>query len=269
MLGNKVVIKPSAKEDIKNFQFRINNKIPFCFIRYSDGEMEIIRNRYLKINQGQTYFKGKVFKNSFSEIDSKEFNPKLNNDLREDLLISSISRMSKFYKGMPHKRFKEDRDLLVTIHGGLDGHITFADLLINSNYKFFREKILPNFEKYKDIFLIANYRAKPIGIFSKAEHLKIPDNFFSDYQNVKKDILNKLFNIPSGSLVLSSASSLSNIIGYKLFNFRKDITFIDVGTAINDLISLETITRSYHETYFSKGLKPILRKLRPSFYIRW
>ena len=99
--------------------------------------------------------------------------------------------------------------------------------------------------------------------------MKIPDNFFSNYQNVKKDILDKLLHIPSGSLVLSSASSLTNILGFQLFKLRKDVTFIDVGTAINDLISLDTITRSYHKTYFSSGLRPLFGKLRPSFYIRW
>ena len=268
MLENRV-IKPTAKEDIKNFHLRLKNKIPFCFIRYSDGEMEIIRNRYLKISKSLTHFKGKIFKNKYSDIDRKEFDPKLNNDIREDLMITSISKMPNYFKGLPHKRFKKDRDLLVTIHGGLDENITFADLLINSNYSFFREIILPDFAIYKDIFLIANYRAKPINIFAKSEHLKIPDNFFSDYQNVKNNILSKLLHIPSGSLVLSSASSLSNIVGFQLFKVRKDITFIDVGTAINDLISLDSITRSYHETYFLKGLKPLLRKLRPSFYIRW
>ena len=49
--------------------------------------------------------------------------------------------MPHYYKGLPHKRFKSDRDFLVTINGGLDKHITFADLLINSNY--FSEKNYP------------------------------------------------------------------------------------------------------------------------------
>ena len=73
---------------------------------------------------------------------------------------------------------------------------------------------------------------------------------------MKNDILNNLFDIPSGSLILSSASSLSNIIGFELFNQRNDITFLDIGTSINDLIGLQEITRTYHEIYFSKGIIP-------------
>ncbi len=261
--------KPLAREDIYSFYKSIVTKKSFCFVRYSDGETEIIKNRYLKIEKGITHFKGKTFNNSYSDIDTKVFDPSLNQDIREDLLISAILKIPHYYKGLPHKRFKSDRDFLVTINGGLDKHITFADLLINSNYFFFREKIIPQFEYYKNIYLVANYRAKPIKILEKAKHIKIPDNFFSDYQRVKNYTLEKLLDIPSGSLVLSSASSLSNVVGSQLFKIRNDITFIDVGTAINDLISLEKITRSYHETYFSSGLKSFLRRLRPSFYIRW
>ena len=262
-------MKPLAKQNIRNFYDKILNKETFCFIRFSDGEVEIIRNRYLKISNGITYFRGKKSKNNFSQIDSKEFDPNINFDIREDLILSSISRMPNYYKGMPHKRSIKDRDLLVTLHGGLDENITFADLLINSNYKFFREKIVPLICNYKNVYLIANFRAKPIDILKKSKHIKIPDNFFFFFQQIRDEVIEKLLHIPKGSLILSSASSLSNIIGYRIFQLRKDITFLDVGTSINDLLSLDKITRSYHVTYFSKGLKPFLRKLRPSFYIRW
>ena len=71
-------MKPSAKQNIQNFYDKILNKETFCFIRFSDGEVEIIRNRYLKISDGITYFRGKKSKNNFSQIDSKEFDPNIN-----------------------------------------------------------------------------------------------------------------------------------------------------------------------------------------------
>ena len=42
--------KPIALKDIKNFHQKIKDKEPFCFVRYSDGETEIIKNRYLTIS---------------------------------------------------------------------------------------------------------------------------------------------------------------------------------------------------------------------------
>ena len=106
-------MKPLAKQNIKNFYEKILNKETFCFVRFSDGEVEIIRNRYLKISNGITYFRGKKSKNNFSQIDSKEFDPNINFDIRQDLILSSISRMPNYYKGMPHKRFSKDSEFLI------------------------------------------------------------------------------------------------------------------------------------------------------------
>ena len=262
-------LKPCPKRDINKLYEKLKQKEHFCFIRFSDGETEIIRNRYLKIDKGETSFKGKISKNNFPEMDSKEFIPLIHNQIREDLLISAIRKMPNYFKGLPHKRSKSDRDLMLILHGDLDNHVTFADLLINSNYSFFREKIVPEFDSYKDIFLIANFRAKAKDILAKSNHIKVPDNFFSNYKNVKNDILRQLYEIPQNSLILSSASSLTNIIGYEIFSKRKDITFIDVGTAINDILSLEQSTRAYHDAYFSKGFRAFMRKIRPSYHIRW
>ena len=269
MLIREKVRKPCAKKDIEKIINYLKNRKNFCFVRFSDGETEIIRNRYLKIGDGTTNFRGKIYKNKFKQFDSKEFNPLIHGEIREDLVISAIKNIPNYLKGMPHKRSKLDRKLMVLLNGGIDQNITFADLLINSNYKKFREKVLPEFANFENVFLIANFRAKPKGILSKCTHIKVPDNFFADYKNVKCEILSKLKDIPQNSLILSSASSLSNIIGYEIFSKRKDITFIDIGTAINDILSLDENTRGYHEAYFSKGIKSFLRKIRPSFHIRW
>ena len=58
--------------------------------------------------------------------------------------------------------------------------------------------------------------------------------------------MNKLINIPQDSIVICSASSLTNILGYKLYLLRPDLTFLDVGTSLNDLFSLKNDIRIYH-----------------------
>ena len=86
MLNHKIY-KPCAIKDIQLFKQNVKQKKPFCFVRFSDGETEIIRNRYLKINKGVTIFQGKVSKNNYSDFDSKEFIPNLHNQIREDLSV--------------------------------------------------------------------------------------------------------------------------------------------------------------------------------------
>ena len=76
-----------------------------------------------------------------------------------------------------------------------------------------------------------------------------------------------LLEVPKNSLVLSSASSLSNTLAYKLFLKRDDITFIDVGTSINDLLSLDSKTREYHGE--GSFIKEFFYKRSKRYNIKW
>ena len=69
-------------------------------------------------------------------------------------------------------------------------------------------------------------------------------------------------SLPRHSIVLSSASSLSNVIGMAVRMKRDDVTFLDVGTAINDLLGLRSKTRAYHDVMFAKSMKEKIRALR-------
>ena len=99
--------------------------------------------------------------------------------------------------------------------------------------------------KFKNIIVVSNWRSKIN--FKCHLHVKVCDNFINDYQNELSSKLNSLINIPLDSIVLCSASSLTNILGHKLYLLRPDLTFLDVGTSMNDLFSLENNTRVYHE----------------------
>jgi hypothetical protein len=82
-----------------------------------------------------------------------------------------------------------------------------------------------------------------------------------------------LINVPKSSLVLSSASSLSNILGHKLHTLRADLTFIDVGTSLNHLIGLGRSSRAYHtqlEPWTFRTLRPkVLYRLFGGHRIKW
>jgi hypothetical protein len=69
-------------------------------------------------------------------------------------------------------------------------------------------------------------------------------------------------NVPKNSLILSSASSLSNIVGYKLNSMRKDLTFFDIGTALHDLVGLNSFIREYQMVLLPNNPKNIYRKIR-------
>ena len=100
-------------------------------------------------------------------------------------------------------------------------------------------------KKFNNIVIVSNWRSKIQFKFYK--HIKVCDNFIKNYQDVLSSILNELINIPKDSIVICSASSLANILGHKLYLLRPDLTFLDVGTSINDLFSLKNDIRIYHK----------------------
>lgn len=241
--------KPDPISDLNKFIKYLENKTPFSFVRFSDGEIEILRNRYLEINDGKTIFRGRHFENKFPVFDSKKFDPSLHQNIRRDLLSSSLFRSEFFFKGIPttHNEALKDREFLLRLNGGFESNMTFSDLFLNSNYLKYRAELVPLFSNYENVYVIANYRSKLTGVISNANHIAIPDNFFENYDEVIKDVYRKINNISDDSLVLSSASSLSNILGHMLYQKNPNITFLDVGTSINDLLSLDNSTRAYHQ----------------------
>jgi len=244
-------IKPNPKNHFNLFLKLLDSNTPFSYIRFSDGEVEVLRNRDLVISNRKIIFRGKEYKNKYPQLDSKKFSPLFDKDFRKDLLESSLYKNKYFYKGIRTFSISDpealiDREFLLRLNGGFDEYITFTDLLINENYLLFRSKMLPFiFNSNKRLVVVSNWRSKIK--FDYYKHIKVNDNFIQNYQDELKNIFSNLIKIPSGSIVMCSASSLTNILGYKLFKKRRDITFLDVGTAINDLLSLPINTRTYHK----------------------
>lgn len=264
------LITPNAIADLDKIIKLLKDKKAFTFVRFSDGEIEILRNRYLEINKGTTIFRGRTFTNDFPDFDAKKFDPMNQQNIRKDLLSSALFRHKCFFKGIPtrHNDAIKDREFLLRLNGGFESNMTFSDLFLNSNYLKYRDEVVPLFEHYEKVYVIANYRAKLVGLMSKAKHIPIPDNFFASYDDVIKSVYEEIKNIPDGSLVLSSASSLSNILGHRLHLKNPNVTFIDVGTSINDFLSLDHNTRAYHKQGRSIFHKFIYRNSK-GYDIKW
>ena len=272
-----ITSKPNPREHFSSFMNLLNSKKPFTFIRFSDGEVEVLRNRRLLISNKKTFFRGKFYSNNYPEMDTKIFDPLIDQQFRSDLLDASIFKSDFFYKGIRTFSINDtesifDREFLLRLNGGFDRQITFSDLLINENYLQFRSKMFPLvLNNFKTIVVVSNWRS--VIKFKCHQHIKVCDNFIKNYNNQLTSIIDALINIPLDAVVLCSASSLTNILGHKLYLLRPDITFLDVGTSINDLFSLENDTRVYHKLLnkfknYSTPLK-FLNLLINDLLIRW
>lgn len=238
----------SAKQDFTAMRYLLSHRIPFTFIRFSDGEMEIIANTKLVISEGSVEWRGKKNAANYPAFDNKSFIPERDAAFRTDLVEAAQFRAPHFIKGIRTRGAFGLRDKTKMIElnsGSLDG-LTFSDLLINENWRLFIDKAVPLLIDRSDVTFFGNYRAKPELLDANIRHVKIGDDFIPDYDVVLEVAMAELINLPLGSTVLSSASSLSNILGHKLFIVRPDLTFIDVGTALNPFIGLDDGLREYH-----------------------
>ena len=143
-----------------------------------------------------------------------------------------------------------DAELILRLGGFKHNNFTFSDLLVNENYKetinLYKYLILNN----DHIYIIGNYRAKDSLFAKKNKFIPIRDNFFNCYDKQLLEIQKKIKNIPSGSIIFCSASSLTNIIGYNVWKKRQDVTLIDAGSSINFLLNLDG-NRLYQTKYSS------------------
>jgi len=265
---------PKSRNHFDEIWRALDSQAPFSFIRFSDGEMEIIRNEYLEIGKDAVKWRKGIFKNPYPVFDWKLFDPERHQELREDLLKAAGYHSSNFYKGIParHNKAIDDQRIMISLNGGrLDG-LTFADLFLNANYRRFISAIVPLFIRYENVFVIGNYRMNP-SLLANWDLIPLGDGFFQTYPQTRKDVLRQAELCPPRSLVLSSASSLSNVVGMELHRRRPDITFVDIGTSLHAFMGLPSNTRRYHYQLapwsFQTAPRKILSALQTDFRLKW
>lgn len=237
-------------DSLKIIHHKVEVQSPFTFIRFSDGEMEIVLNNNLRIDERGVAWSGMEVSATYPQFDFKTFDPgkKEGRDFRKDLLASAVFSETNYYKGIPTSKNSglTIRKLMIGLNGGSYLRLTSSDLLINSNYLFFLKIILPLILSRSNLYLLGNWRMQPSLLKPDMGHLKVPDNFFSSYPRGLESVSSQAFCLPHGSTLLSSASSFSNILGLKLRIHRPDITFIDIGTSLHHLAGLPGNFRGYH-----------------------
>ena len=250
-------------------------RYPFTFIRFSDGEMEVIHNSKLVIEEGSVEWRGRRNPASYPVFDNKTFLPERDHGFRAALIDAARFRSHRYFKGIRTQGDLGDRDKrrMIELNGGTTEGLTFSDLLINENWRRFLSITLPLILERDNVTFIGNFRARPGLLGSSLGHIEIGDDVIPKYQEVLSEVVPKVNLLPLDSIVLSSASSLTNILGQKLSQIRPDITFIDVGTSLNPFIGLEAGKREYHSQILPWSFRNLKKKalyyLLGSHKMRW
>ena len=134
------------------------------------------------------------------------------------------------------------------------------------------DKILRN----QKCIIVANFRAERVlrkkGLES---NFYIPDNAFGNCSEIIESWRDFIVDIPSGSVVFSSASSLSNILGYHLWMDREDVSFYDLGTVLNPFLGFSLTVRDfqsaslYRDNRLSTKLRYFKFKIQRYSKLKW
>lgn len=241
----------------------LKNKENFAFTRFSDGELFIMQNKTVVLADNH-YITGKIRgPNRYTKEEHKEFYPEKHQKYRQKLLECYKHNQDRYYKGICTSTDghvgKKNFDWMISAHGGDHPNLTYANLLINANYKRFVEEMVPLFVD-RDIIYVVNSMANVSNLpFEVKKTFEIGSNCMINDYHVSEDIKNYIQqNNITDHIVLCSAASLSNFIIHDCYKDNNNNTFLDIGSCLNPLLGLEgwKYTRGYLTAYWMNSGSP-------------
>lgn len=241
------------KKDFDYILKLLQNGEPFAFNRFSDGELFILQNKDLVLDDNLVQVGDNITTGIYSKEDFKDFKPERDAFFRDKLVESFKYKAHNYFKGLSCRccvgedDFQWQLDFLGTDKN--ESFLTWANLLVNGNYKRFIEEMYPLFNNYKTVF-ICNEKAKLSAFPFVVKDFRVGYNaMIRDYgliDEIKQWVQN---NDITGHLFLFSASSFSKMAIHQLYEFAPNNIYIDVGTTLNAWMSMK-LDRSYLSSYW-------------------
>ncbi|TFE70574.1 acylphosphatase [Methylacidiphilum caldifontis] len=221
----------------------LDEKMPFAFSRYNDGEALILANQKVGC-------KGEW-----------EYNPKKHLSFRADLRKSLLSKDSRFFYGVPSWDTSPEmhKEVLRYIQAPLT-QITFAALFANANHDLFLKECLPRIQQWpQDVYFIGNSKIDPRlihKITSVKEIFPIQGDCVRFWVKNKNEILGYLDWMATrsdNSLFLVAAGPLGKILIHALWEIAPTNIYLDIGSALDPLLFGKS-TRAYHKDAANRSL---------------
>ena len=223
---------------------KIEKKENFAFTRFSDGELFILQDKTLILADNH-YVTGEITgPNRYTK--------------EEDEYYKGICTSTDGHVG------KQNFDWLINFHGGDHDNLTFANLLINANYHRFIEELVPLLQGREIIYVVNELADTSKLPFEISREFIIGSNCMINNYNTSEQVRKYIEdNQITDAIVLCSAASLSNFIIYDCFSDNPNNTFLDIGSCLNPLLSLEgwKYTRGYLTGYWLSSSSPFAKQV--------
>jgi hypothetical protein len=209
------MLTDSFQNDLKFFHKLLTEKTPFALTRFGDGERGIIEG---------------------NPVGNSEFQYKNNNEfIRKELKYSFQLNFPNYYVGIPCPccQPKERCEYMKKLSNLPDDKLTWANIFVNHNFKYFNDKIVPSLNGYEFICFVGH--GKPDNLPFRV------DKFYNVHKNAHINNVDLLDEIPkmikeneiNNGLFLISAGPFANILTARLYEFHTSNTFIDVGSVFD------------------------------------
>jgi hypothetical protein len=207
----------SFSEDLKVIYNSLVNKKKFSFSKYADGEFAILVNK------------------NITNCDNWTFNSDTDKKYRDELLYSFKYKDDGYYVGIscPCCVGEDDTKWMRDNVGVKSENLTWANIFVNGNYNFFKEKFIPEFSNH-NIIIVANENANINNLpFKVEEHIKIGNTAWKDNFNLLETLPKKEYN---NKLFLFCAGPLGNMLAARMWERNKKNIYMDIGSTLNNYL---------------------------------
>lgn len=228
------------KQDIEIIHNALKNGENITFSKYCDGEMSVMEN---------------------TSINNKEFwfdsNSMLDMSKRETLIESFQFKHSQYFVGiMCAKVFGlESHRKMKTLSCQSESHLTWADIFVNSNYRFFVQNIIPLF-KERNVVLVCNKNGNIDNLpFKPHSVIPVENNAWEhnwDIIDTAKYFVSN--NGVENYIFLFCCGPFGNILAYELTKHNDKNTYLDIGSTLNPWLQSAGFERHYYmgDNFFSR-----------------
>ena len=217
----------------------INDNYHFALTRWGDGELKILNKEYINLlTKGNGEF---IFDNNNSE-----------HIKYSELLMDAFTYNSDdYYVGIACKCCVGDETFnkMKIQSKQPENNLTWANIFVNSNYKFLDTKLIPILNG-KKIVIVYNKNGNTSNLpFNTIKEFKVGTNAWIDDYHLIDEIKQYINNNQiKDTIFLIAAGPLANIMVHQLWVNNNENTYIDIGSVLDKYLSLK-LTRGYQLGY--------------------
>lgn len=211
------------RTDLVALELKLARHEPFAFSKFADGEWAILAGRPIDTTKR---WNGEFRYRPDNEEDRAH---------RRALLEAFTYQSPNYYVGIGCRCCMGDiahTEMRIACDQPAE-RLTWANLFVNSNYAFYRDRIIPQYATYRRVRVVCNSRAVVNTLpFRCHTHFGIGTNAWADNASMISTVSTVASRV-KGELFLFCAGPLGNRLAHKLNEINPENTYLDIGSTLD------------------------------------